>query len=51
LAATVHYGLFHNPPRYVETDRPLTRVHLAARHRAIEFVLPQDGELVQHSDL
>jgi L-ascorbate metabolism protein UlaG (beta-lactamase superfamily) len=42
----IHYGLFHNPPRYVEQENALARFCVAARRRAIAVVAPHDGELV-----
>jgi L-ascorbate metabolism protein UlaG (beta-lactamase superfamily) len=45
-ACPIHYGLFHNPPRYVEPDGVLTRFQTAAQRRTIEIAVPHDGEPV-----
>jgi L-ascorbate metabolism protein UlaG (beta-lactamase superfamily) len=37
-ACPIHYGLFHNPPRYVEQENVLARFCAAARRRVITTV-------------
>lgn len=46
-ACPIHYGLFHNPPRYVEQDHVLARFKAAARRRGVEAVAARDGEFVR----
>lgn len=45
-ACPIHYGLFHNPPRYVEQENALERFRAAARRRAITVAAPQNGALM-----
>jgi hypothetical protein len=46
----VHYGLFNNPPQYVEQDDIVPRVRRAAEDRGITPLLMADGESVPLAD-
>jgi L-ascorbate metabolism protein UlaG (beta-lactamase superfamily) len=46
-ACAIHYGLFHNPPLYVEQPNPRERFRAAANRRGLSAITPADGEQVR----
>jgi L-ascorbate metabolism protein UlaG (beta-lactamase superfamily) len=43
-ACAIHYGLFDNPPLYVEQPNPRERFRAAATRRGLSAITPADGE-------
>jgi L-ascorbate metabolism protein UlaG (beta-lactamase superfamily) len=45
-ACAIHHGLFHNPPRYVESANVVARFLRAGARRGVLAIAPEDGAAV-----